>query len=355
MLVATAVFVFLIVIVAQMVDKASRITASSHKRLDADSQARLIFDRMAIDIGKMVKTEDTDSVFAKLDGGNDAMFFFSEAPAFSTDSKTKSTSALIGYRITFNNKFLPNHPLLERIGKGLTWEGSTSTTTPGGMVFLTTPSGSAIPTDSSTITKNWRTLGTLAGDNSCAYGDGSDDDYDVLSDLAYRMEVVFLLKDGTMSTMPILTATPTDWPSGSTFSSTTGSDPTVTSDSSAGYAVGSRWYNTTTQQGYICRSSTLGAAIWDHIGVQDVSAIIVGIALLDSVSQKIIPTSSYKSMIAALPDPSASDLSSTPPKLMAQTWTGAMKSLSFAQACGIPKAAAGQIRIYQRYFYLNGN
>jgi hypothetical protein len=60
-------------------------------------------------------------------------------------------------------------------------------------------------------------------------------------------------------------------------------------------------------------------------------------------------------MIGALADPTESDLTATPPKLMAQTWTSAMKSLSFAQNCGIPKVAAGQIRIYQRYFYLNGN
>ena len=355
LLVATAVFVFLILIVAQMVDKASRITTSSHKRLDADSQARLIFDRMAIDIGKMVKRGDNDTVFAKLDGGNDAMFFFSEAPAFSSDSKGKGTTALIGYRITFNNKFLPNRPLLERLGKGLSWDGKTSDTTTGGMIFLTTPSGSATPTNSSTIPGNWTTLGALAGNNNCAYGDGKDTDYDVLSDLAYRMELAFLLKDGSMSTKPILSTAPTGWPSGSTYYYETSSDPTVTSDSTAGYAVGSRWYNTTTQQGYICRSAAMGSAIWDRIGVQDVTAIIVGLALLDSLSQKIIPASSYKSMIATLPDPSAGDLSATPPKLMAQTWTSVMRSPSFAQDCGIPKAAAGQIRIYQRYFYLNGN
>jgi hypothetical protein len=60
-------------------------------------------------------------------------------------------------------------------------------------------------------------------------------------------------------------------------------------------------------------------------------------------------------MVGALLDPTDADFQvtpPTPPKLMAQTWLGAVNSSTFAQTSGVPKAAASQVRIYQRYFYL---
>ena len=38
--------------------------------------------------------------------------------------------------------------------------------------------------------------------------------------------------------------------------------PTVNDDSSAGYVIGSRWINITTQTEYVCVASTVGAAVW---------------------------------------------------------------------------------------------
>lgn len=39
-------------------------------------------------------------------------------------------------------------------------------------------------------------------------------------------------------------------------------DPTVSDDSAAGYAVGSYWVNTTTDEAFICVDDTAGAAVW---------------------------------------------------------------------------------------------
>lgn len=44
------------------------------------------------------------------------------------------------------------------------------------------------------------------------------------------------------------------------YSATT--DPTVSSDSSAGYAVGSRWINTTDDTVFVCVDASVGAAVW---------------------------------------------------------------------------------------------
>ena len=43
--------------------------------------------------------------------------------------------------------------------------------------------------------------------------------------------------------------------------------PTVTDDSSLGYAIGSTWVDTTSGRWYVCTNATVGAAVW-HIFVQ---------------------------------------------------------------------------------------
>jgi prepilin-type N-terminal cleavage/methylation domain-containing protein len=370
-LVSVAVLALIILLVAQLTNSATSVSTASRKRLDADSHARMIFDRMAIDFANMIKRSDADCVFAKLASGtnkgmNDSVFFYSSAPAYFNSSvgSNKSPMALIGYRINFNNPDYPNTPVLERLGKGLTWDGPTTPSTPGGMAFLTTFPGSATPTFASTIAGDgtvtnpgiWNayvpnsglpTIGTLAGTNGCAYGDGNDADYHVISNQVYRLEIAFQLDDSSLSAYPLLFTKPSWWTSG-TFYTQSDVDPT----SAAGiptYNVGSRWYNTTTKQGYICTNSATNAAVWERIGVQDVSAIVVAIALLDPTSRKIVPTSYYPAMVSELPDAETYlYVGISKPLLMAQTWNYAITNAS----TGIPQTAASQLRIYQRYFYV---
>jgi hypothetical protein len=51
----------------------------------------------------------------------------------------------------------------------------------------------------------------------------------------------------------------------SVLSVATASSPLVTSDSAAGYGVGSIWYNTTTKVMWICGSASAGAAVWNPV------------------------------------------------------------------------------------------
>lgn len=347
-LASITVLVLLIVMVTQLTNSAAVTTTTSRKHMDADSQARMLFDRMSNDFERMLHRKDVDYVFTK-QTGNDAMYFYSETVAYYDNAATnsnpaaKNSVALVGYRVNANLQ-------LERLGKGLTWDGGTDASNPGGIVFLTTSPGSATPLAASTIPGNWPTIS------------GTDPDFHVLAEEAYRLEIAFLLTDGTVSSMPILSGTSTSgppWPaSGPAFFNLTSSDPGVMDDGNTlhgkYYAAGSRWYNTSSNQGYICADPTPGAAAWNRIGVQDISAIIVGIAILDSGSRNLISNSNgstYSSMVSALADtPANTTLSDT--ALMAPVWLGAVTSGSFAASCGISQAAASQVRVYQRYFYL---
>jgi prepilin-type N-terminal cleavage/methylation domain-containing protein len=368
MLVATVVLVILVVMVAQLTNNATSTTTNSRKHMDSDSQARTIFDRMGNDFGRMLKRADVDYIFYKNSpagsgspGVNDAIFFYSEVPAYYDTppaATSQCTAALVGYRINLNNAYYPGAPVLERLGKGLTWDGSNGGTTAGGPVFLTYPAGSATPLSTSLLDGNWTTIGTAANN----YTDGTDPDYHVLSDQAYRLEIAFLLNDGTTSTIPVIN--PALTPSGVVISGTSSvnnltatNPPTVNSDSASDdgngrFTPGSRWFNTATCKGYICANASPGAAVWNQIGLQDVSAVIVAIALLDTNSRKIVTNTT--SMAGALRDPVSTDFTASPPQLMAQTWTSAINSGTFAASSGIPRTAASQVRVYQRYFYING-
>ena len=50
----------------------------------------------------------------------------------------------------------------------------------------------------------------------------------------------------------------------------TGSDPTVSNDGTEGYAIGSLWTNTTSDETFICNDASTGAAIWKNITSDDI-------------------------------------------------------------------------------------
>src|SRR5204862_5155837 len=60
LLVTTGVLVLLVVLASQLFNSAATITTLGHKQMDADSQARQLLDRMAIDFAQMVKRSDVD-------------------------------------------------------------------------------------------------------------------------------------------------------------------------------------------------------------------------------------------------------------------------------------------------------
>jgi prepilin-type N-terminal cleavage/methylation domain-containing protein len=358
MLAAITVFVILALMVSQLVGGASIAIIASRKSMDADSQARFVFGRMAIDINKMLKRGDVDMIFAKSPQGagdkNDKMFFYSEVAAAYDSSlfggnsgDPKNPVSLVGYRIepdVRNDSILQ----LERLGKGLAWDESILPVNNGGggVVFLTYEPSGIIP--ESTLDGHWnQAIGNpplYQGDNSRA-----ETDYHVIGDQIFRFEYCFLLNDGTYANYPVKNY------NGLNAIARAGA-PT----SGDNEPVGTRWFDTNAGRAYVCQSRTVDAdgnmqPVWRSAGLQDVSAIVVAIAILDQASRKIV--TNMAPLPALFDDPSDNDLDGggRPDQalLMEQKWKNLINTPGFARNAGIPVAAAGQIKIYQRYFYLN--
>lgn len=329
MLVAAAVFLLLVLIVAQIVSSASSVTSESRKRLDADSQARTVLDRLAQDFGRMSKRSDLDFLFS-CETGNDRLFFVSEVPGYfnGVAAENQSGLSLVGYRV--NDSFA-----LERLGKGLAWSGGGANNE---ITFITyNPPGQAYsyqPVAASTTAGN-----PVAGPGA------TDADFQVISDAVFRTEFCYLLKDGGFSTKPVSN------PGGVKNTLDAGGAPTLSDGSDNGYVVGSRWYDTNAKRAYVCVDATPNAAVWTALGWKDVTAVVVAVAALDANSRKLAPD--LQAAAGALPDITESDLQAASPKLMDQIWGGVIREGSFAQNAGIPAKAAAATRIYQRYLYLN--
>jgi type II secretory pathway component PulJ len=176
LLVSISVLVLLILLVAQLIGSATAVVTTGGKHMDADTQARTVLNRMAVDFAAMVKRGDIDYYFSK-NTGNDQLAFYSETsgyfPSDATGITPKSSACLAGYRV------LNNH--LERLNKALVWNGVPSTGPP--MVFLP-----------QTLIATWTTIA----------GGGTDADYQVVGDQVYRFEFCFLMRDGTLSDQPWL-------------------------------------------------------------------------------------------------------------------------------------------------------
>src|SRR6185369_16219284 len=130
---------------------AATVTTLGQKRMDADSQAREVLDRMAIDLAQMVKRSDID-YYLKAPGtasdcgacgtqpGNDQAAFYSTVagyyptvPAPPPGYTDKSPVSLLSYRINSDNTSA-SYNRMQRMGKGLTWNGFSPNWTP--VVFL---------------------------------------------------------------------------------------------------------------------------------------------------------------------------------------------------------------------------
>ena len=294
---AMALVVLVMFVVIQVINNTRTVASASDKLLDAESQARMVFDRMALDFARMVKRADVDYVFTR-PAGNDRLFFYSEAPAlFTSAAALQNAVALIGYRINADHQ-------LERLGLGLTWNGGT----PNGMVFLAYPSypvtGTSTPIAGSTISDAFSSSVSAAS---------SDSGYHILAENVFRLECCFLLKPYKQADGTYLPAIYSNLPW----------------DVRAGH------------------TSTVG------IGLSDVQAIVIAIAILDGKSRKILSNTNDLSLLAnVLPDPTDANLVADPPMLMATTWQNLINSGSLGKL-SLPKAAANQVRVYQRTFQLN--
>jgi hypothetical protein len=137
--------------------------------------------------------------------------------------------------------------------------------------------------------------------------------------------------------------------------------PLPTNDSSSGsYAIGSRWYDKTNQIGYICLDATPNYAIWREIGIRDIAAVVVTIAVIDKQGQVFVTKSGSSTTIMPKLAGAFTDITDgTSAANIITTWTSAITPPSagtnstVSTTSGIPQAIVSQIRIYQRYFYIN--
>jgi type II secretory pathway component PulJ len=312
LLVSIAMVTLLILVVVSIMNSATSLITLDTKKMDADSEARAVFDRMTGDFAAMVKRTDVDYQFnntTAAENGSANIFFYSEAPAISataapedgTTSSLNSSSSLVGYRINASHQ-------LERLGKGLQWVPNSSTSidgSPDGMVYLTYAS---LPITSTSTP----VAGTLATTFPTVLAAGSNDtNYHVIGDGVFRFTYWFLLKsfqaaDGTYS-------------------------PGI--------------YSSVPYDARLQHTSLTG------IGLQDVQAIVVSIGILDTASRKLLPSAtSLDSLAGAFPDPTTASLltgaTGTP------TWESIANAGTLAESAGIPRLVAAQVRVYQRTFNL---
>jgi hypothetical protein len=134
-LVAISVLVLLVVLVTQLVNNAASVTTLGNQRMDADSQARPLFERLALDLAHLVRRSDV-SYYVKTAGttmtGNDLLGFYAAVQGY--HPTTASPVSVVAYRINSDPSNLVAHNRLERMGKGLDWNGTSPTSIP--VVFL---------------------------------------------------------------------------------------------------------------------------------------------------------------------------------------------------------------------------
>jgi hypothetical protein len=345
LLVSVSVLVLLVFLATQLINNAATVTVLGNKRMDADSEARQVLDRMAFDFVQMVKRSDADyylksswfatgapptptppgptAVRTVLQPGNDQMVFYSTLPGYYPVSGSPSPMSLVAYRVN-SDSTSASYNKLERMAKGLAWNGGVPSPTPTGtpmvpVVFMPVPMSSAIPapematpTPNPTPTPAWPETAS-----SSAVWSGSE----VIGPQVFRFEYYYLLKNGTLSDAP--------WDTTS--------------------SVGHHGVN----------------------GMQDVAAIVVVIAVVDPRSKVLVndcqlaqlngaPLPAGCSIPAQYPVlidwgntscagcPTQTQWQQTPGLLLAN-WRAAID----ANSIGLPNPAISGVRVYERYFYLN--
>ena len=314
LLVATTVLMLMLVLISQLFNSASAVTGMGTKHMDADTQARAVFDRMAIDFAQMVKRPDVDYFLkssqadqygnsqpqdgtATGDGNthNDRLAFYSQVPGYfpaGTIATNQSPVSLVAYRVNADTNS-PYYNKLQRYGCGLVWNGIAGTNT--AVVFSRGTNGAASASGTNNaIYNNWNN----ATDNQVA----DVANYELAGPQVFRMEYYYVLKGQTVAGTPYLSIlSDTPW------------DVRISNHNSVN-------------------------------GLQDVAAIAVVIAVADPKTRALVNDTQLAQLAAKMNDFSTA---ATPnPGDLETQWRSAVDNAS------IPRIAASAIRIYGRTFYL---
>jgi Tfp pilus assembly protein PilV len=339
-MVSTSILILIVLLVNQLINSASLITVTATKRIDSDNQARLIFAKMAEDFDAMYQHGDLNYYFLS-QNGNDAFYFYSQAPGHiasqdvsGTSDATLNNSSLVGYRVS--DKISGGSRVeLERLGRGLHWADGADQTGTDGHATSVLHLPWLIKNSFSTA------LADPCNNSSNPYSNTATTapQWDVIGDQVFRMKFCFLLNDGSFSLTPILSNTST------TNNLTASGAPGASNDSTAGYTVGSRWYDTNNNIAYTCINAAPGAALWAPLGLGDVKAVVVTLALIDPKSRATTTVAAIQKAISSMHDATTGPQAST---WMPQTDDAA----TFARSSGLSRTAASSIYVYERFFYL---
>jgi hypothetical protein len=178
LLVTMGVLVVLVLLFTQLLNSAATTMTLGNKRMDADSQARQLLDRMAIDFDQMLKRTDV-SYYVKTLGntqtGNDQIAFFSAVPGYYSQAGYNSNASLVAYRVNADSTSA-SYNKLERMGKGFPLNGA-YTTAPIPLLFR---DGSS----NTTIQGVWP---------AAASSTAADSDYETAGPQVFRFEYYYLL------------------------------------------------------------------------------------------------------------------------------------------------------------------
>lgn len=312
MLVSISILTLLVLLVTQLINSATAVMTRGHKGADADTEARLVFDRMAADFAKMIRRGDVDffgkdSAGARPMEGNDQLAFYSAVPGYysmspptPTPSRNARNAASV---VAYSMSTTPDgRPQLVRLAKGLVWE------TDGGwqgMTYLPIQIVAASPNG------RWPNLFQPATSVPLPYNGMADADYEPVGDSVVRFEYCYLLQPTTSGP-----AAPSTVP-----------------------------YNT----------GLTGHTPRDFH--RDVAAVNVAIAVLDPTSRAIVSDYSQLMSPSLFPDVPVSD-ATTPNETatgIAKSWTTVINQPTFAATARIPQIAASAVRVYQRRFILGSN
>jgi len=206
LLVSMAVLLIIVFTVAQLVSSATAVTRNGHKHVSTDTQARTVLDRMALDFAQMMKRTDIDYYvkgITRYQHGNghgwghygqtnqplnDQIAFFTHVPGYYASTSSQSPISIVAYRVNQNtNAGNGAYLKLERLGRGLPWNGGDSNTNPT-MVFLPITIGSLFPW----AINNNSTCGGNGPNNSC----DPNGYYETIGPGVFRMEYYYVLKNG---------------------------------------------------------------------------------------------------------------------------------------------------------------
>lgn len=188
MLVAISVLALLVVLVTQLVNSAASVTTLGNQRMDADSQARPLFERVALDFAHLVRRSDV-SYYLKTAGtpmmGNDLLGFYSAVQGY--HPTTPSPISVVAYRVNSDPSSSVTYNRLERMGKGLGWNGESPASTP--VVFLPLTLHSAWP--------------SVASSSAYDDSDPARRTYEVIGPQVFRFEYYYLEKEtGSLVAFP---------------------------------------------------------------------------------------------------------------------------------------------------------